>query len=102
MKAVPDGKPVSASRIKLAQVMLPEDVNPFGNVHGGTIMKLADNAAFVVATRHSHSNVVTISVDRLDFLSPGYIGDLVILRACMNWVGNAFMETGIKIDAEDF
>ena len=101
MRAVPDGKPVSASKIELTQVMLPQDTNSAGNVHGGTLMKLADNAAFVVASRHSRSNVVTASVDRLDFLAPVYIGDLVILKARLNWVGNASMEIGIEIDAED-
>jgi len=101
LKAVPEGKPVSASRIELTQVMLPEDTNVAGNVHGGTLMKLADNAAFVVASRHSRSNVVTASVDRLDFLSPVYIGDLVLLKARLNWVGKASMEIGIEIHAED-
>ena len=98
MTPVPEGKPVSASRIELTQVMLPEDTNSSGNVHGGTIMKLADNAAFVVASRHSRSNVVTVSVDRLDFLAPVYIGDLVVLHARMNWVGRSSMEIGIRIE----
>ena len=101
MPIVPNGKPISASRIQLTQVMLPEDTNSAGNVHGGTIMKLADNAAFVVASRHCRSNVVTASVDRIDFLSPVYIGDLLILNARLNWVGRASMEIGIKIQAED-
>lgn len=101
MNVIPDGKPVSASKIKLTQVMLPEDTNSSGNVHGGTIMKLADNAAFVVASRHCRSNVVTASVDRLDFISPVYIGDLLILNARLNWVGRASMEIGIGIEAED-
>ncbi len=101
MKAVPNGKPVSASRVNLTQVMLPQDTNSAGNVHGGTIMKLADNAAFVVASRHCRSNVVTASVDRIDFLSPVYIGDLLILKARLNWTGSSSMEIGIKIDAED-
>ena len=101
MKGDVPAKTVSESRTELTQVMLPEDTNSVGNVHGGTLMKLADNAAFVVASRHSRANVVTASVDRLDFLAPVYIGDLVILRARLNWVGNASMEIGIEIDAED-
>ncbi|NPA95472.1 MAG: acyl-CoA thioesterase [Thermodesulfobacteria bacterium] len=96
-----EGKPVSASRVVLTQVMLPEDANSAGNVHGGTIMKLADNAAYVVATRHCRSNVVTASVDRIDFLAPAYIGDLLTLKARLNWTGNTSMEIGIKIEAED-
>ncbi len=101
MSYIPEGKPVSASKIVLTQVMLPEDTNSAGNVHGGTIMKLADNAAFVVASRHCRSNVVTASVDRIDFLAPVYIGDLLILSARLNWTGRASMEIGIKIEAED-
>ncbi len=101
MAYLPNGKPVSASKIILTQVMLPEDSNSAGNVHGGTIMKLADNAAFVVASRHCRSNVVTASVDRIDFLAPVYIGDLIILKARLNWTGHSSMEIGIKIEAED-
>ncbi len=101
MAFIPKGKPVSASKIVLTQVMLPEDTNSAGNVHGGTIMKLADNAAFVVASRHCRTNVVTASVDRIDFLAPVYIGDLLILHARLNWTGHASMEIGIKIDSED-
>ena len=101
MQTVPNGKPVSASMVHLTQVMLPEDTNAAGNVHGGTIMKLADNAAFVVASRHCRANVVTASVDRIDFLAPVYIGDLLILKARLNWTGRASMEIGIEIDAED-
>ncbi len=101
MSLIPKGKPVSASKIVLTQVMLPEDTNSAGNVHGGTIMKLADNAAFVVASRHCRSNVVTASVDRIDFLAPVYIGDLLILNARLNWTGRASMEIGIKVEAED-
>ncbi len=101
MSFILKGKPVSASKIVLTQVMLPEDTNSAGNVHGGTIMKLADNAAFVVASRHCRSNVVTVSVDRIDFLAPVYIGDLLILNARLNWTGRASMEIGIKIEAED-
>ncbi len=101
MSFASEGKPVSASMIVLTQVMLPQDTNSAGNVHGGTIMKLADNAAFVVASRHCRTNVVTASVDRIDFLAPVYTGDLLILHARLNWTGHASMEIGIKIDSED-
>ncbi len=101
MAYIQEGKPVSASKVVLTQIMLPQDTNSAGNVHGGTIMKLADNAAFVVASRHCRTNVVTASVDRIDFLAPVYIGDLLTLKARLNWTGHASMEIGIKIEAED-
>ena len=94
-------KPVSASRLVLAQVMTPQDANVYGNVHGGNIMRLADTAAGVVAIRHSGHNCVTASVDRFDFHAPVYIGNLVTLRASLNRVGRTSMEVGVSVEAED-
>ena len=96
-----NAKKVSESEVRLAQVMLPEDANPAGNVHGGTIMKLVDNAAAVVASRHCRRNVVTASIDRMDFHKPVYVGNLVILKSSLNWVGRTSMEIGVKVEAED-
>jgi acyl-CoA hydrolase len=81
--------------------MRPEDANPAGNVYGGSIMKLLDGLAAAVATRHSRSNVVTASIDRMDFLKPVYIGDLLVLNATINCVGESSMEVGVRIDAEN-
>jgi acyl-CoA hydrolase len=80
--------------------MLPEDANPAGNVHGGTIMKLIDNAAGVVAVRHSRSNCVTASVDQIDFHHPAFIGDLLIIKAGLNLVGKTSMEIGARVESE--
>jgi uncharacterized protein (TIGR00369 family) len=94
-------KPVSASRLVLAQVMTPLDANVAGNVHGGNIMKLADTAAGVVAIRHSGRNCVTATVDRFDFHAPVYVGNLVTLKASLNYVGRTSMEIGVRVEAED-
>jgi len=96
-----EGKKVSDSKIEMAQVMLPEDANAAGNVHGGTIMKLIDNAGGVVAHRHSRSNVVTVSISQMSFLAPAYIGNVVFLKASVNYVGRTSMEVGIRVEAED-
>jgi uncharacterized protein (TIGR00369 family) len=96
-----EGKPVSLSRNMLAVVMNPEDANPMGNVHGGVIMKLVDTVAGVVAIRHAGRMAVTASIDRLDFLSPVYVGDLVILRASMNLVGKTSMEVGVRVECQN-
>ena len=96
-----EGKPVSASRLVLAQMMTPLDANPAGNVHGGNIMKLADSASGVVAIRHSGRNVVTAVVDRFRFYAPVYIGNLVTLYASLNYVGRSSMEVGVRVEAED-
>lgn len=94
-------KTVKESRVIVSQVMLPEDANPAGNVHGGTIMKLIDNAAGVVATRHSRCNCVTASVDQIDFHHPAFIGDLLIIKASLNLVGKTSMEIGARVESEN-
>lgn len=96
-----EAKPVSASRLVLAQVMTPQDANVYGNVHGGNIMRLADTAAGVVAIRHSERNCVTASVDRFEFHAPVFVGNLVTLFASLNRVGRTSMEIGVRVEAED-
>ena len=94
-------KPVTESRMTLSHLMLPEDANPAGNVHGGVIMKYIDNAAGVVAVRHSRKPCVTASIDRLDFHNPVFIGNLLIIRASLNHVGKTSAEIGVRVEAED-
>ena len=81
--------------------MTPQDINPAGNVHGGVIMKLIDTAAGLVANRHTRSNTVTASIDRLDFHHPVYVGDLVTFKASMNYAGTTSMELGVRVEAEN-
>jgi acyl-CoA hydrolase len=81
--------------------MLPSDANPTGNVHGGTILRLVDVAAGVTALRHSRRNVVTASIDRMDFFNPVYVGNLLSLKASINYAGKTSMEVGVRIEAED-
>lgn len=94
-------KKVSESKVEMAQVMFPMDSNMAGNVYGGTIMKLIDTAAGIAAHRHCRTNVVTASMDRLDFHEPIFMGELVILRASINFVGSTSMEIGVRVDAEN-
>jgi uncharacterized protein (TIGR00369 family) len=86
--------------LTLAQVMLPEDANPRGNVHGGTLMKLADTAGGVCATRHTRRRVVTAVIDSMTFEQPVYVGDLVIVRALVTWTGRTSIETEVSIKVE--
>ena len=81
------GKKVKESAVLTAQLMSPQDANAAGNVHGGVIMKLIDDAAGAVAYRHARSNVVTVSIDRLNFLHPIFVGDLVTFKASINMAG---------------
>ncbi|MEN6466970.1 MAG: acyl-CoA thioesterase [Syntrophaceae bacterium] len=96
-----NGKRVSDSSVVMAQQMNPQDANPAGNVHGGVLMKLIDTAAGAVAVRHSRSNAVTASVDRMDFHNPVFVGDMVTLQASLNLVGRTSMEVGVRVVSEN-
>jgi len=85
----------------MAQVMLPQDTNPAGNVHGGVIMKLIDTAA-IVASRHARCNTVTASIDRLEFHHPVFVDDVVFLKASINIVGKSSMEIGVRVESENY
>ena len=96
-----EGKKVSDSAVLMAQLMSPQDANPAGNVHGGVIMKLIDNAGGAAAYRHARSNVVTVSIDRLSFHHPVFVGDLVTCKASINMAGTTSMEVGVRVEAEN-
>ncbi len=95
-----ESRKVSDSKVEIAQVMMPEHSNASGNVHGGYILKMVDQAGAIVAARHTHCNIVTASLDRMDFISPVYVGNLVFAKASINFVSNTSMEIGIRIEAE--
>ncbi|MFW9825062.1 MAG: acyl-CoA thioesterase [Candidatus Thorarchaeota archaeon] len=95
-----ESKKVSDSKVEIAQIMMPEHSNAAGNVHGGYILKLVDQAGAIVAARHTHCNVVTASLDRMDFISPVYVGNLVFAKASCNFVSNTSMEIGVRVEAE--
>ena len=81
--------------------MQPDQANPAGNVHGGEIMKLMDNAAFVVAQRHARTNVVTARVDELIFHQPIYVGNLVTCHAFLTFVNRSSMEVVVTVEVEN-
>lgn len=85
----------------MVQPMSPQDANHAGNVQGGIIMKLIDLAGGIVAQRHSRMNSVTASVDRIDFLHPVHIGDVLFIKASLNLVGKTSMEVGVRVESEN-
>jgi uncharacterized protein (TIGR00369 family) len=95
------GKPTSQSATVLATLVEPSQTNPMGNIHGGVIMKLADQAAAAAAIRHAGRICVTASIDKLDFLNPVHVGDLVTLKSSVNYVHRTSMEVGVRIEAEN-
>lgn len=96
-----EGKRVKDSSVTMAQMMIPQDANPSGNVHGGVVVKIIDEAAGVVAARHARSNVVTASIDRMDFHNPVFVGDVLFFKTSLNLVGRTSMEIGVRVEAEN-
>ena len=94
-------RPASASRTEISTAMQITHANNDGNVHGGAIMRLVDEAAGIAAMRHSRRRVVTASMDDMSFLAPVYIGDLVRVRAMVNDSHRTSMEVGVRVDVED-
>lgn len=91
----------SESEIVLSQLMLPNNSNFSGKIHGGFILSLMDQIAFACASKHSGNYCVTASVNTVDFLSPIEVGELVTLKASLNYVGSSSMEVGIRVDSEN-
>jgi len=96
-----EGRPVSGSKTVMARTMLPSDANPYGNVHGGEVMRLIDDCAGAAAIRHARTRVVTVFVDELSFLAPVFVGNFVTAKASVNHVGRTSMEVGVRVEAED-
>ena len=94
-------KPVSASRISLAQLSQLENANNLGNVHGGWIMKLADEAGALACMRHAQRPVVTVAIDSMVFRKPIKIGDLVIISAEVTYVGHTSLEAEVTVLTEN-
>lgn len=90
-----------ASRIQLAQFMQPEHANTQGNVHGGWIMKLVDEAGALASTRHAAHRTVTVAIDQMVFRYPIHIGDLVIFNAEVTYAGRSSMEVEVDVIAEN-
>ena len=94
-------KTVSESSVIMSRQMMPEDANPWGYVHGGTIMKMVDEAAGSAAIRHTRKRVSTAAIDYMSFLHPVHVGDLLTIKASVNDVGRTSMEVGVRVEAEN-
>lgn len=94
-------KRVSDSQVRLSLPMNPDLANALGNVHGGEIMKLVDEAGGFAAMKHARNVAVTVAMDSMTFLSPVHVGALLTLNASVNWVGRTSMEVGVRVEAEN-
>ncbi|MEW6084385.1 MAG: acyl-CoA thioesterase [Chloroflexota bacterium] len=101
MKNILPPKPINASRVTLSQLMHLEHANLLGNVHGGWIMKLVDEAGALACMRHAQRKVVTVAIDSMIFREPIKIGDLVILNAEVTYTGRTSMEAEVNVLAEN-
>jgi uncharacterized protein (TIGR00369 family) len=101
MTQKPKAKPMSASKISIAQLMQPEHANNLGNVHGGWVMKLVDEAGALACMRHAQRRVVTVAIDQMVFRQPIRIGDLVILNAEVTYAGRTSLEAEVQVTAEN-
>lgn len=101
MSALLPGKNVSKSRVVLARMMQPVHANNHGNVHGGEIMSLVDEAGALACMRHAGHRVVTVAIDRMTFRQPIHLGDLVTLTAEVSYVGRTSMEAEVLVTAEN-
>jgi acyl-CoA hydrolase len=94
-------RPVAESRVEMVELVLPNDANSMGDLLGGKVMHLVDIAAAIAAHRHCRCPVVTASVDRIDFLHPVRVGQIIILQASVNHAAHTSMEVGVKVLSED-
>lgn len=92
---------VSDTAHETSQLMMPQHANNLGHVFGGVILSMMDTTAAVSAMRHARMTCVTASVDRVDFREPIHVGDLVIMKSSVNYVGRTSMEVGIRVETEN-
>jgi acyl-CoA hydrolase len=96
-----DPRPASASHSELIRWMSIHDANSAGFVHGGTVMRMCDEAAGIAAIRHCRGRVVTAGMDRMTFTEPVHVGELLRCQASVNAAWNTSMEVGVRVEAEN-
>jgi len=94
-------KPPESSSVTLHQLMLPEHGNALGNVHGGLIMKMVDEAGAIAAMRHAQRPCVTIAIDSMTFRQPVHLGELLVCSARVTYVGKSSIEVSVQVHAEN-
>ncbi len=97
----PKFKKIKASRVTMTQLMLPSHSNFSGKIHGGYVLNLMDQIAFACASKHSGHYCVTASVNRVDFLNPIEVGEMLTLKASINYTGRTSMVVGLRVESEN-
>jgi len=96
-----EARTVAETQHETAQLMMPQHANVLGHVFGGVMLSMMDTTAAVSAIRHARKACVTVSVDRVDFREPIHVGDLVIMKSSVNFVGKTSMEVGVRVESEN-
>jgi acyl-CoA hydrolase len=94
-------KPVRLSQTTITELMIPSYANFGGKIHGGILLSLMDKVAYACASRHAETYCVTVSVDKVEFLQPVEVGELVSLHASVNYVGNSSLIVGIRVESQN-
>jgi uncharacterized protein (TIGR00369 family) len=94
-------KPVSFSKTTIVELMIPSYANFGGKIHGGILLSLMDKVAYACASKHAGTYCVTVSVDKVEFLQPVEVGELVSLKASVNYVGRTSLVVGIRVEAQN-
>lgn len=94
-------KSIEASQLTITELMLPSHSNFSGKIHGGHILNLMDQIAFACASKHSSNYCVTASVNKVDFLNPIDVGELLTLKASINYTGRTSMVVGLRVESEN-
>lgn len=97
----PQARPVKQSHTTITELMIPSYANFGGKIHGGILLSLMDKVAYACATKHAGTYCVTVSVDKVEFLQPVEVGELVSLHASVNYVGRSSMIVGIRVEAQN-
>jgi uncharacterized protein (TIGR00369 family) len=96
-----EAKPVKLSQTTITELMIPAYANFGGKIHGGTLLSLMDKVAYATASKHAETYCVTVSVDKVEFLQPVEVGELVSMMASVNYVGNTSLVIGIRVEAQN-
>lgn len=97
----PESRPVSYSQTTITELMIPAYANFGGKIHGGILLSLMDKLAYACASKHAGSYCVTVSVDKVEFLQPVEVGELVSMKASINYVGNTSMVVGMRVESQN-
>jgi acyl-CoA hydrolase len=92
-------KKIVDSETTITELMIPSYANFGGKIHGGILLSLMDKVAYVTATKHCACYCVTVAVDGVEFLNPVEVGELISLKASVNYVGNTSLIVGIRVEA---